>query len=117
MTIIQMQKSVCSEHNAVFTPSPSTMKLGIDASIETGARPINGLRHPPEGDTTGWYIYAGTTIDSDPDFFKPLHVEHVAEWCPAVQKYLGLPAGWRFLLDGDYEDVWFDASLLVVDQE
>jgi hypothetical protein len=74
--------------------------------------PVNGLRHPPKGDTTGWYLWGGADITDDPDFFKPLHVEHLSDWCPEALKYLGLPPGWRFLIAGDYEDVWYDASLL-----
>lgn len=76
--------------------------------------PINGLRHPPEGDTTGWYIYAGESLSDEPDFFKPLHVKHLDEWCPQVKKYLGLAPGWRFLIAGDYEDIWYDESLLQI---
>jgi hypothetical protein len=50
-------------------------------------------------DTSGWYIWAGEGGPSDdPDFFVPLHVEHLAEWCPHITKYLGLPPGWRFLV-------------------
>ena len=77
--------------------------------------PINGLRHPPEGDTTGWYIWAGEELSEDPDFFVPLHFEHLAEWCPGVTKFLALPPGWRFLTAPDHEDVWFDVSLLKLD--
>jgi hypothetical protein len=29
-----------------------------------------------------------------------------------VSLYLALPAGWRFLLAPDHEDVWFDVNLL-----
>ena len=47
-----------------------------------------------------------------PDYFKPLHVEHLKEWCPEVEKYLGLGPGWRVLIAGEYEDVWYDESLL-----
>ena len=28
-----------------------------------------------------------------------------------IKKYLGLAPGWRFLIAGDYEDVWFDERL------
>lgn len=76
--------------------------------------PLNGLRRSPHADTTGWYIWAGEELSDDPDFFVPLHVEHLADWCPEVIKYLGLPPGWRFLTDrADYEDVWKDESLLI----
>jgi len=51
-------------------------------------------------------------LSDDPDFFRPLHVEHVAEWCPEVQPYLALPPGWRFLIAPGHEDVWFDPALL-----
>jgi hypothetical protein len=61
---------------------------------------------------SGWYIWAGTELSASPDFFRPLHLTHVPEWCPAVMKYLGLPPGWRFLIADGHEDVWFDESLL-----
>lgn len=62
--------------------------------------------------TTGWYIWAGEEFSTDPDFFVPLHVKHLNEWCPVVLKYLSLAPGWRFLVTNDYEDVWQDKSLL-----
>lgn len=80
--------------------------------MKDGLVPINGLRVPLEGDTTGWCIWAGEELKEDDDFFLPLHVQHIDEWTPYVKKYLGLPTGWRFLIAGDYVDVWYDAHLL-----
>jgi hypothetical protein len=37
--------------------------------------------------------------------------EQLADWCPGVLRFLGLPPGWRFLLAGHYEDVWQDEAL------
>lgn len=74
--------------------------------------PFNGLRHPPERGTTGWYLWRGEVLSQAEDFFQPLHVEHLAEWAPDVLPYLALPPGWRFLLAPGHEDVWYDASLL-----
>jgi hypothetical protein len=65
----------------------------------------------PEGDTTGWYLWSGELSQSD-DFFEPLHVKHLNERCPEVTPYLGLPAGWRFLLAPNHEDIWYDEALL-----
>jgi len=48
------------------------------------------------------------------DFFEPVHGHHLLEWNRGVLKYLALPPGWRFLVAGDYEDVWFDVKLLEV---
>lgn len=41
----------------------------------------------------------------------PLHVGHLAEWCPDALPYLALPPGWRFLIAPGYEDVWEDPAL------
>lgn len=112
--IEDLQKELCRKYEAEFLSSPTDLKVGIAANVREGVVPVNGLRHPPEGGTTGWYIYAGEELSDDPDFFKPLHVEHLDDWCPQIKKYLGLAPGWRFLIAGDYEDVWFDESLLEV---
>lgn len=45
------------------------------------------------------------------DFFKPLRASHLHEWCLQIIKYLELSPGWRFLIDGDYEDAWVAADL------
>jgi hypothetical protein len=92
-------------------PDP-TDTAGVAANVREGIWPINGLRHAREGNSCGWYIWAGEELSQDPDFFSPLHVAHLSEWCPAVLPYLGLGPGWRFLIAPGYEDVWFDSSLL-----
>ena len=114
-SVVDLQKATCREYEVEWVESPVAMKVGIAKNVKEGLVPINGLRHPPEGDTTGWYIWAGEELSDDPGFFLPLHVEHLKEWCPSVLKYLGLPPGWRFLIDGSYEDVWYDESLLEIE--
>ncbi|MEY9198917.1 hypothetical protein [Sinorhizobium sp. CCBAU 05631] len=108
------QKEICAKYGTAYYLSPPGMKVGIALNGWDGKTPINGLRHPPEGDTTGWYIWADEMLSADTDFFKPLHVRHLAGWYPEIQKYLALPPGWRFLISGNYEDVWYDGSLLSV---
>jgi hypothetical protein len=111
---IEEPQDLCKKYNAPWVASPEHLKVGIALNVRSGLQPLNGLRHPAEGDTTGWYIWAGEEFSSAPDFFQPLHVAHLAEWCPAVLRFLGLPPGWRFLTKGDYVDVWEDQSLLKV---
>ncbi len=110
--IIEIQKNVCKKYGSPWIESPENMKVGIAQNVRSGLLPINGLRHPVEGDTTGWYIWAGEEPSNDPNFFVPLHVTHLEDWCHVVLKYLGLAPGWRFLIANDYEDVWQDQSLL-----
>ena len=106
------QVAVCERWGASYLPTDRSQKVGIAENVRDGVYPINGLRHSPVGDTSGWYIWAGEEMGQDDNFFLPLHAEHLAEWCPDVEKYLGLAPGWRFLIAPDFEDVWFDASLL-----
>lgn len=109
-----MQRELCERYGVGFVAALKHLKVGIAHNVRDRLLPINGLRHPPEGDTTGWYIWAGEEPSNDPDFFVPIHVEHLIEWCPDAIRFLGLPPGWRFLVAHDYEDVWEDQSLLAV---
>jgi len=79
---IRRQQDLCHRYGTEFVPAPAHMKVGIAYNVREGILPINGLRHPVAGDTTGWYIWAGEELSDDPGFFLPLHVEHLAEWCP-----------------------------------
>lgn len=106
------QALICQKYNASYFETPLFLKVGISMNVKGGILPINGLRIAPSGDTTGWYIWAGESFSDDPDFFLPVHVEHLLGWCPAVIKYLGLPPGWRFIIAPQYEDVWSDPDLL-----
>ena len=113
VSIEEQQRKVCRDYHEVFVASAPDSKLGF--ALHTGRQsPINGLRHPPAGETNGWYIWCGEHFQATPDFFSPLHTMHLEERCPQVLKYLGLPPGYRFLIVEDHEDVWFDASLLAV---
>ena len=108
------QRETCRRFNAKFCAAPDDSKVGISHNVRGNLQPINGLRHPPQGDANGWYIWAGEELSQDPDFFHPLHVAHLGSWCPEVLPYLGLPPGWRFLIAGDYVNAWYDAELLGV---
>jgi hypothetical protein len=105
------QIAVCERFGTDIQPSQSHSKLGIALATLT-TLPLNGLRHPPEGSTNGWYIWGGAELSDDHDFFQPVHIEHLDEILPSIIPYLGLPAGWRFQIAPGHEDVWFDATLL-----
>jgi hypothetical protein len=112
-SIVLEQKEICRKYQADFLQSPIESKMGVSLNVKQNVLPINGLRVYPENGTSGWYIWAGEELSKDPDFFQPLHVEHIGEWVSGVEKYLGLAPGWRFLIAGDYIDVWFDQEILV----
>jgi len=114
MEYIKEQSDICNKYSSPFVSSPLSLKVGISRNMKDGALPINGLRHPIEGDTSGWYIWGGEELSDDPDFFLPIHIEHLHEWCPDIIKFLGLSPGWRFLYTPNYEDVWEDKTMLEI---
>ena len=109
-TDMERQQTVCERFGATPMPCPLHLKVGIARNVSEGVEPIHALRTKACEETTGWYIWAGEWSD-DPDFFVPLHAEHLASWCPNLISYLQLPTGWRVLLAPSYEDIWFDAEL------
>ena len=111
---ITREETVCEWVGVVPETPQAGTKLGI-ALATLGKSPINGLRHPSENGTNGWYIWCGDELKTEEDFFSPLHIEHISEYLPEVADYLDLPPGYRFLIDGNnFEDVWFDEKLLNV---
>lgn len=106
------KQSVCEWAEVQPQPPNSNSKLGLALST-LGQEPIHGLRLQPTDTTSGWYIWCGGEMSQDQDFFSPLHVQHLTEYLHAAVEYLDLPPGYRFLIDGaNFEDVWFDSSLL-----
>src|SRR5258708_38262483 len=87
--IDELQKAFCSTQNINCVASPANSKLGVAISTK-GRVPINGLRHPIVGDTSGWYIWFGEEFSEAPDFFVPLHAYHVDEEHPELISLLAL---------------------------
>ncbi|MBK9253865.1 MAG: hypothetical protein IPM42_00105 [Saprospiraceae bacterium] len=106
---IDKQKEICTTNNSTWNPINRKLNIGVSANLDKD--PINGLRHPSEQGTTGWFIWTGEYSEAD-DFFKPICAEHLLHNRPGIIKYLGLDIGFRFLADKNgYEDIWFDEKL------
>jgi hypothetical protein len=98
-TIEDIQRRICKAYGAEFTPPAPGSKVGI--ALQTMGRiPINGVRTPPTETICGWYIYAGDEWSDDRNFYKPMCVEHLAEYCKYALPFLALPPGWWFHTDG-----------------
>ena len=105
------QRKLCGKLNVDMAPvNPFDM---IALAFPTNGNPFNALRHPP-GNYSGWFLWAGEYSKAD-DFFKPVHAAHLLNYRPAMLQYLGLPTGYRVQIDDNgYEDIWYDADLLLV---
>ena len=110
------QRETCAKYCALYAGVSGDMMLGFAISTK-GRTPVNGLRHPPEGDFSGWYLWCGEEFSDDADFFAPFHAYHVYQDYPEVVGLLGLPPGYRFLIAGKWVDVWYDESLVHVPSE
>lgn len=112
LAAVAAQAEVCARFGVEPQhPDPLT-KVEVATNISGSVVPLNGLRHPDAGDTSGWYLWRGESLNAEPGFFAPLHVEHVGDRSPEAVPYLALPPGWRFLIADGYEDVWFDPALI-----
>jgi len=110
-SVIDVQHQTCLRFRANCQPVSAGSKAGV--ALQTrGQHPLNALRHAPAAGTSGWYVWWGDTLTEHPDFFQPLHVEHLADYAAELIPYLSLPAGWRVQLAPGHEDVWFDATLI-----
>jgi len=109
------QRQTCRRFGVEPVWVQSRTMIGIAPSRDRTLVPLNAIRHPPQGQSNGWYIWRGGPIPQDQDdFFVPSHVEHLSDQAPELLPYLALPPGWGVVLAPDYEDVWFDEALLNV---
>ena len=74
--IEHVQRAFCRKQAAQYAGTPGDTKTGFAQSTK-GRVPINGLRHPPKGETSGWYIWCGQEFSDAADFFDPLHTRHL----------------------------------------
>lgn len=106
MNIKQAQLDICAKYHSDFEQLKPDEIVAV--AIDTiGKMPITGIREILEdGQNVSWYIHCGEHSKED-DFYKPVHWVHLVEMLPEVLPYLGLPQGYRFIIDDEgYEDVW-----------
>ena len=98
------QRDYCESQNVQYLPAYKDSNASVALSTQ-GLLPINGLRHPPEGAHSGWFLWGGEELSADPNFFSNIHTHHLTVLRPEVLDFLGLPPGYRFLLARNHVDV------------
>jgi hypothetical protein len=56
--------------------------VGISKNFLSGALPLNGLRYLQEGQSCGWFLWAGEELSEAPDFFEVCHAHHLVDRRP-----------------------------------
>jgi hypothetical protein len=85
------QIAICARFRSEVVPAEPSLKLGI-ALATLLLLPLNASRHKQENGTCGWYIYGGD-YSSNPDFYQPLRVSHISNYCPTIVAYMALAPG------------------------
>jgi hypothetical protein len=115
MRISPAQRHVCRRFGVEPAPPRRGTMIGLALSRDQSLLPLNAIRHPPVGQTNGWYVWRGEAIPTEQDgFFSPNHIEHIMDLAPELAPYLALPPGWGVVLAPGHEDVWYDRAFLDV---
>jgi hypothetical protein len=110
--IFRAQRALCTRVGSPLLAVGGNEKMGVSRSaLDVANWPLKGVRHRPEAGTCGWYVFAGT-YSEDPNFYQPMHAQHLLDVRPEVAEYLGMSPGWAFVIAPGYEDVWQDDDFL-----
>ena len=87
--ILEEQQKICKQYSAQFTSSDIESIIGISDNTNGINVLLNGLRHQPKDNNSGWYIWSGKELSQNEDFFKPLRACTCGarmEWSRACQQ-------------------------------
>ncbi|UTW45427.1 hypothetical protein KFE80_00380 [bacterium SCSIO 12696] len=107
MDLKQNQKACCNHYKADFIPPNPDQMVAISEGVLSGTLEIEGVRYPSPEHMSGWWLTTDL-YNGDVESLETVHFSHVADARPEIAQYLALPFGYRFVLGGESEHVWFD---------
>ncbi len=110
MNIEKSQKECCEHYSAEFSPIVPTQLVTISKGIYEGVVPVEGVRYPSPSHMSGWWLTTDE-YDGNLDSLVTVHFQHIIEKRPELALYMALPFGFRFILGGDSESVWFEQEV------
>ena len=102
-----IQDKCCSHYKVKPDFVLDSQMVVISKGIYEGVVPVEGVRYASPKHTSGWWLTTDE-YDGDINSLKTVHFKHVVENRPELAIYMALPVGYRFLLGGESEHVWFD---------
>lgn len=101
------QRWVVATYGAEFDPIKDEALVAVAASVMSPGTAVDGVRYPPDGANSGWILvnegFSGTVGD-----LEHHHAYHVTGRRPDLERYFGLPTGWRFEWSSHGEAVFMD---------
>jgi hypothetical protein len=68
--ITEEQQEICQKYSTDFIPVEIDSMVGISDNTNGVYSPINGMRHPQKGNSSGWYIWSGEHLSNEKDFLN-----------------------------------------------
>ena len=104
---MELQLAICKKYDAIPNIPDENSTVYI-ATSTIGKLPLNGLRKNPTDSFSGWYLWCGVDVLDTEDFYQQMPLHNAIHMLPLVERYLALPAGFRFLMAGAAERVWLE---------
>lgn len=102
------QRWVCSAYGAPFEPSADDDLVAIDPSALLASEAVEGVRYKPlSAGSSGWILISGGFKGGVADL-ENRHAYHITHARPDLERYFGLPPGWRFYRTAEGENVYQD---------
>jgi len=100
------QADICKQYQSSIIPYSGDDMIAV-ALDSIGKQPIYGTRiHPEPGERISWFFHCGKHSDSV-DFYQPIHIQHLKDLIPDIEKYLCLDYGYKIIITPNgHEDVW-----------
>ena len=108
--IIETQKRCCSHYSTQFVPPSYNNMVVISDGVYEGGEPVEGVRYPSPPHMSGWWLTTNK-YNGDSRTLKTVHYQHIIEERPDLAIYMALPYGYRFMLGGEKDFVWFDVEI------
>jgi hypothetical protein len=103
------QLQLAIEHNVSVIQTRDDQLVVISDGVFEG-EPLEAARYPSPDHMSGWWLTTDK-YNGDVNTLRTEHAFHLCEKRPEVVKYLSLPYGFRFRLDSNHVDVWFDEKV------
>lgn len=108
ISVVKGQSEICWQQNLVPLFPNFNQTVVISDGVYEG-KDIEGIRYDAPQNESGWYLITDDYND-DIKSLKVVHFYHVAFARPDILKYLALPFGYRFLMEGDKIEITKDAE-------
>ena len=108
--LLRIQEQCCQHYEASPVGVSEDQLVVISSGVYEGNVEIEGVRYPSPKHMSGWWLTTHL-YDGNLDSLKTVHFKHIASKRPDITMYMALPFGYRFLLGGESEHVWFDEDV------